>query len=70
MVKGRGDFEWSQTSMMLAVYINANRKKGARAVTPEQLNPFAEPSRAKADKPQLSQKESIEVLRRVFIHGG
>lgn len=70
MVKGRGEYQWGMVSVMLSTYMNANRKKGARPVKPEELNPFLDetaPAR-REERIELTPKESIEVLRKVFCH--
>ena len=49
MAEGRGRFQWSQTSAILAVLINANRTKG-KQVKPDDLNPYR-PRRSRKVEP-------------------
>jgi hypothetical protein len=67
MQEGKGEFEWAQTSNILALQLNINRKKGAPPIDAQSLNPFAEYERKKnAVKFKLNAKESGEVLRTIF----
>jgi len=69
MVEGRGEFEWARTSWILATYINSNRKKGSRPVKPEDLNPYLDTGAGREKKVNLTQHETVEVLRKVFTNG-
>lgn len=67
MQEGKGEFEWAQTSNILALQLNINRKKGAPPIDARSLNPFAEYERKKAQKLiKLNAKETGEVLRSIF----
>ena len=68
MVDGRGVFEWSQTSHLLALQINLNRKKGASMIDPKTLNPFIQHKKA-SDRITLNTKDSMELLKTVFCKG-
>jgi hypothetical protein len=65
MLDGRGNFEWSQTSNLLALLINMNRKKGTPLMDPRKLNPFA-PKKKTDDRIKLNTKDSMDLLRTVF----
>ena len=65
MVEGKGEFEWSMTASQMALQINMNRKKGARAISPSELNPYTE-KKSQANL-KLSPKESMDALKRVFV---
>jgi len=41
MYKARGDFLWSQTSLLAALEYNMNRGSKTRPVRPDAFNPFA-----------------------------
>lgn len=66
MQNGRGKFEWAQTSNILALQLNMNRKKGAPPIDARSLNPFAEYERKKQKPIKLNKKETAEILRAVF----
>ena len=42
MVRASQRETWQHTSTLAAVLININRQKGAKAVTPDELNPYRE----------------------------
>ena len=65
MVSGKGEFEWSMTANLMALEINMNRKKGARAINPSELNPYTEKKNLAVTK--LSKKESMDALKKVFV---
>ncbi len=65
MVEGKGRYDWSMTASMMALEININRKKGAKAVEPEELNPFIRKSKRR-EKVVLSTKDSMDILKKVF----
>lgn len=62
MLQGRGEFEWSMTSSLMALQINMNCKK---KVKPNDFNPFAR--QIKQNKIMLSPEESMKALKAVFI---
>ena len=64
MLDGRGNFEWSQTSNLLALLINMNRKKGTPLMDPRKLNPFA--PKKTGERIKLDTNESMDLLRTVF----
>ena len=63
MVSGKGEFEWSMTSNLMALTINMNRRKGTPAVKPEELNPYIE----QGSKVVLNTADSMAALKSVFI---
>lgn len=65
MQDGRGEYEWQQTSSLLAQQINLNRKKNAKIVSPDELNPYSRKSRRKP-KVKLNAKQSMDILKAVF----
>ena len=69
MVDGRGVFAWSQTSHLLALQINLNRKKGASLIDPKTLNPFIRQRKKAKQRIQLNTEESMELLKNVFCKG-
>lgn len=69
MVDGRGVFEWSQTSHLLALHVNLNRKKGASLIDPKTLNPFICRDEPAVERIQLNTEDSMELLKSVFFRG-
>lgn len=69
MVDGRGVFEWSQTSHLLALQINLNRKKGASLIDPKTMNPFIRQKKEAEQRIELNTEESMELLKTVFCKG-
>lgn len=71
MAKGKGEHDWAMTASLLAMYMNAHRKKGSRPVNPEQMIPdiYTGKDSCREERIELSPKESIEVLRKVFVNG-
>ena len=63
MVEGRGEFLWNMTACEMALQINMNRKKGAKAVSPS-LNPYSSKRKAKVI---LSVRDSMEALKKAFL---
>ena len=49
----------------MALEINMNRKKGARAINPSELNPYTEKKTLPVTK--LSKKESMDALKKIFV---
>lgn len=69
MMEARGDFEWAQTSNLLALQINIHKKKGSPPIDPKKLNPFAGKKKnttKEEQKVKLNAKDSGELLRNVF----
>jgi hypothetical protein len=64
MFKGRGAFEWSMTSSILALTVNMNRKPGTAAVDPSRFNPFAEKEK---EVVKLDSKQTMSILKSVFV---
>ena len=64
MVEGKGRFDWSQTSSLMALAVNLMRdpKKGKPA-SPSDFNPFA----PKPPKQVLRGKEMLDALKAAFI---
>lgn len=63
MVDAKGNFEWQQTSCLEALQVNMNLKKGAKAVSPDDLNPFAKKSSKKCD---IDGKEAWDAFKNVI----
>lgn len=40
MSESRGEFEWQQTSAVMALHANMNRGKGKPPISPDQFNPY------------------------------
>lgn len=64
MAEGRGEFLWNMTASEMALQINMNRKKGAKAVSPSELNPYSSKRKAKV---MLSVRDSMEALKKAFL---
>lgn len=64
MVEGRGEFEWQMTASLMALHINMNRKKGAKAVKPNDFNPFSF-EQAK-HTPTITGKAAWDMFRQAF----
>ena len=64
MVEEKGLFQWTQTSALMAVHINANRKPGSPPVKAEDLNPFFK--KKKPGKMIVSTGEAMKIMNKLF----
>ena len=67
MAKAKLAADWDRTASVLACYINSNRKKGSKVIEPEALNPYRKQTRSVQPKIRLNSKDSMKLLKRVFI---
>lgn len=65
MSEARGEFEWQQTSSLMAIVANIMRdpKKG-KAVSPDDFNPY---SQKKKKHSQAVPIVPIDVLKQIFV---
>ncbi len=66
MAKERCAESWDHTAALLALTINMNRKKGAKAVAAVDFNPYRHQKKSQP-KLKLNKADSMALLKRVFI---
>jgi hypothetical protein len=65
MADGRGNFEWTQTSHLLALIANVNRgKKSSKVYKPDDLNPYSVKSKRRGI---VITKDNVSVMRNAFL---
>jgi hypothetical protein len=65
MTEGRGNFQWTQTSHLLALIANVNRaKKTSKVFYPEDLNPYAVKKKSNAI---VITSDNVSILRDAFL---
>jgi len=66
MTRSRQSDQWDHTAAIMALYINSNRGKHSRTVSPAELNPYRG-KKTTQPKIKLNSKDSMKLLKRVFI---
>ena len=66
MAEGRGQFQWGQTSSLLALTANAHRDpRKTRAFKPKDFNPYHV---RETEKP-IAKTKDLSILKQVFVDG-
>ena len=69
MSDGRGEFEWNQTAAIESLIINMNRTKGAKAIHPDELNPYVKKSERRNKNKTLTGAAAWDYFRHVVESG-
>ena len=68
MEKEKGKFFWLPFATLISTYANAHRKKGAKAISPEQVSPYHAGEKAKQKDTVIRDKKLfLTVLKQLYI---